>query len=56
MKYLMKMMSIIGLVVVSQLVIAGEITDSFADGNTLTAKSVNNAKDASNDYISTSFD
>ena len=49
MKYFMKMMLIIGLVVVSQLGIAGEITDSFADGDTLTAESLNNAKDAVND-------
>jgi hypothetical protein len=49
MKYFMKMMLIIGLVVASQLGIAGEITDSFADGDTLTAESLNNAKDAIND-------
>jgi hypothetical protein len=49
MKYLIKVLSFVAFITLSQLVLAGEITDSFADGDTLTAGSLNNAKDAIND-------
>ena len=49
MKYFIKIVSLIGILVISQITYSGSINDDFKTGDTLTATHLNNAKEAVND-------
>jgi hypothetical protein len=49
MKNLLKIVSIIGLTVITQTAYSAAVTDTFATGDILTAEKINNIKDAVND-------